>query len=229
MSAYRTSATEAVRQQLAALEAERRKIAARRLEPEKSLRDMTLGELQEILARGRKEQATSGWAQEIIDSARVPEAPALERVVVAVFPGMPGHMCGIVVAGRAPDGHCYVLGDYSMAVGGVADSMERVVAAYRDHKADVIAGVVNRAGDYLEKLLHCIDSDAQFKATVITRGMGARSAPVIALYKQGRVHHVGVIAGLEKRMGAWTAFTRGTESQVSALVCAITELGVRGD
>ena len=172
----------------------------------------------------------AGWTREVIDGARVSaqvaELPDLERIVVAVVPGMPGHTTGIVAAGRTADGHYYVLGDYSMAGDPVA-SMEAVVDAYREHKADVIAGVVNEAGDYPEKLLRVVDSGVQYKAIHAFRNLAARAKPVIALYGQGRVHHAGTFASLESRMTAWRVHTRGTEAQVSALVCAITELESR--
>jgi phage terminase large subunit-like protein len=186
-----------------------------------------------MLAAGRRRVAgehVAGWARQVIDgarvSARVAELPDLERVVVAVVPGMPGHMTGIAVAGRAPGGHIYVLGDYSMA-GDPAECMEAVVAAYREHNADVIAGVVNLTGDYLDELLFLVDDEVRYEAVAIRKGMAARVAPVGALYEQGLVHHAGVFTGLEKRMGAWTTRTRGTEAQVNALVCAVTELESR--
>ena len=171
-----------------------------------------------------KAHGVVGWTREVIDRARVAEAPDLERVVVGVVPGMPGWPTGIIAAGRAADGHFYVLGDYSMA-GDVTECAEQVVTAYRHHKADVIAGVVNQAGDYLEKLLHCVDGEAEFKAVVVIRGTAERSAPVIALYGQGCVHHWGVLAGLEDRMVTWDGIN--SRPRIGALICAITELESR--
>ena len=188
--------------------------------------DLTLAEIGALTARIQAGERAQAKRAEVIAASRCETAPALERIVVGVVPGMSGHMMGVVVAGRSADGHVYVLGDYSMA-GDAVDCAERAVAAYRDHKADVIAGVVNEAGDYLERLLRLVNGAVQFKAVHVFRGLAGRAKPVFALYEQGRVHHVGTFASLEGRMAAWTVDARGTEGQVGALVCAITELECR--
>jgi phage terminase large subunit-like protein len=174
--------------------------------------------------RPEKKPRVSGWTREVIDSTRAAELPDLERVVVAVVPGMPGHTTGIVAAGRSADGHRYVLGDYSMA-GAPAECMEAFVAAYRKHNADVIAGVANEAGYYLDELLHCVDDEVRYEAVIIRKGMNGRAAPVVALYEQGRVHHAGTFAGLEDRMVTWDGIH--SRARIGALVCAITELESR--
>ena len=55
------------------------------------------------------------WQRDIIEAARVTNAPALERIIVAVDPpvssGPRADACGIVAAGRAGDGRAYVLAD----------------------------------------------------------------------------------------------------------------------
>ena len=188
--------------------------------------DLTLAEIGALTARIQAREQGQANRTKVIDASRREVAPALERIAVGVVPGMAGHMMGVVVAGRSADGHIYVLGDYSMA-GDVVDCAERALAAYRDHMADVIAGMVNEAGDYLEKLLRLVNSAVQYKAIHAIRGLAVRAEPVFALYERGRVHHVGTFASLESRMSAWTVDTRGTEAQVSALVCAITELESR--
>ncbi len=185
--------------------------------------DLTLAEIRAFTARIQARELEQAKRAEAIDASRREAAPSLERTVVGVVPGMSGHMMGVVVAGRSPGGHYYVLGDYSVA-GGPEDCAAAAIAAYREHDADVIAGMVNDTGDYLEALLSTVDSGVQFKAIHAIRDLATRAKPVIALYERGRVHHAGTFAGLESRLAAWTADTRGTEAQVSALVCAITEL-----
>ena len=60
-----------------------------------------------------------------------------------------------------------------------------------------------------------------------TRGKRVRAEPVAALYEQGRVHHVGAFAELEKQMCRFVAAKSGgikSPDRLDALVWAITEL-----
>lgn len=161
----------------------------------------------------------AGWTREAVNDAHV--VPDLERTVVALVPGIPGHTTGIVAAGRTNDGHFYVLGDYSMA-GAPAERMEQAVAAYRNHEADLIVGEANIAGDYLEELLRVIDDGVHYKALHAIQGIGIRAQFVGALYEQGRVHHAEVFPELEDRMVTWDGIH--SKARIGALVCAITEL-----
>ena len=176
--------------------------------------------LRRQLERARPFRIT-GWTQEAINRERAAEVPDLESVAVALVPRMPGYMTGIAAAGRTNDGHFYVLGDYSMT-GTPAECMERAVAAYRDHEADVIAGEVNQLGYYLEKLLRTVDDGVQYKALRAIQGCGERARFVGGLYEQGRVHHAGALADLEDHMAIWDGIH--STARIGALVCAITEL-----
>ena len=57
------------------------------------------------------------WNRSMLESARVKEAPYLTRVVVGIDPavtsGEDSDSTGIVVAGMSPDGHYYILADYT--------------------------------------------------------------------------------------------------------------------
>ncbi|MBP7632330.1 MAG: hypothetical protein KA758_17890, partial [Acidimicrobiales bacterium] len=62
-----------------------------------------------------------------------------------------------------------------------------------------------------------------------SRGKRVRAEPVAALYEQGRVHHVGVLAELEEQMCSWAPDGLGSSpDRVDALVWAATDLGLSG-
>jgi len=201
--------------------------------------------LREQPARERKYAVGCGWAPEAVCAARLTEAPDLERVVVAVSPALPDEETGIIVAGRDADGGCYVLTDCSGAM--TPDRCAwQAISAYRDHKADVICGVANITGDYLEALLDLVfermvrpdeyaalalerhrDWAFEYKAVHVFRGLPERLKPVGALYEQGRVHHVGALPELEDRMFTWMPGDRKPMGRIEAPVCAVTELTAR--
>lgn len=177
----------------------------------------------QAVLRRRMERARpfriAGWTREAINDAHV--VPDLERTVVALVPGIPGHTTGIVAAGRTGDGHFYVLGDYSMA-GSPEQITAQALAGYRLLKADLILGFVNEIGDYLEALLRLADPGVRYKQVTAFRGLALRAKPVGDLYEQGRVHHAEVFPELEDRMVTWDGIH--SKARIGALVCAITEL-----
>ena len=58
-----------------------------------------------------------------------------------------------------------------------------------------------------------------------TRGKAIRAEPVVALYEQGRVHHVGEFGLLEDEMCNWIPGSgMPSPNRVDALVWALSEL-----
>jgi phage terminase large subunit-like protein len=178
----------------------------------------------------------AGWAQEFIDGARVAGPPPLERIAVAVEPRQAGSETGIIVAGRTTAGDFYVLGDYSLD-GSPRVCMFQVITARERHEADVICGVTNLVGDYLEQLLWCVLEDVrhpgeyckwhdvEYKPVAAIRSLLSRARPVGLLYRLGYVHHAGVFPELEGQMTACgQAMPSGMPGRIGALVCAVTEL-----
>lgn len=166
------------------------------------------------------------WHLNVIDNLRVLKAPPLLRVVVGVDPAVTSNPdsdeTGIVVAGKAADGHGYVLGDRSLK--GTANAWAReVVQAYRDHRADRVIGEVNNGGDLIEMNLRNVDPTISYKAVRATRGKEIRAEPISALYEQGRMHHVGTFPALEDQMCQWQPGERSPD-RMDALVWAATEL-----
>jgi predicted phage terminase large subunit-like protein len=176
------------------------------------------------------------WRLDDIEAARIAAAqlPTLRRLVCAVDPAVSNNEnsdeTGIIVAGRADDGHAYVLADYSLKASPDGWARE-AVKAYNRHHCDRIIGEVNNGGALIEATLRMVDPNVSYKAVHASRGKAVRAEPVAALYEQRRVHHVGTFPMLEDQMSAFTSdFDRGragySPDHVDALVWALSELMV---
>jgi predicted phage terminase large subunit-like protein len=172
------------------------------------------------------------WRRGVIEAARTSAAPPLTRIVVAIDPAAASNAnadeTGIIVAGRDPNGHGYVLADASGRYA-PAEWARVAIAAAAAHQADRIVAEVNNGGEMVEATLRTIDSNLAFRAVHAARGKVARAEPVAALYEQGRVHHLGAFPPLEDQMCSFTSdFDRRTAGyspdRVDALVWALTEL-----
>jgi len=168
------------------------------------------------------------WNRETIDNLRVTSAPTLTRIVIGVDPAVTANEesdeTGIIVAGIAANGHCYVLDDRSLKGSPSAWAMA-AVGAYDKHKADRIIGEVNNGGDLVEANIRTVGPRASYKAVHASRGKTIRAEPVAALYEQGKVHHVGFFPELENQMCEW-APGEGSPDRMDAQVWAITELAL---
>lgn len=176
------------------------------------------------------------WSRDQIGAARVPEAPELTRIVVAVDPAASAKASsdetGIVVAGIGPcrckgveETHGFVLADRTCRKS--PDGWgRRAVNAYRAYEADRIVAEVNNGGEMVEHVVKTIDDSASYKAVHASRSKQTRAEPVAALYEQMKVHHVGELPELEDQMVTWEP---GDDSpdRMDALVWALTELMVQ--
>ncbi len=190
------------------------------------------------------------WGPDLVEGDRIAEQPLLSRVVVAVDPAKTASNksdeTGIVVCGRGPepdilrmDGvppgpdHAYVLADLS----GRWSPMEWARLAFdgaRDFGADTIIGETNIAGDLVKSNLANYRQQHEDVPTVTVLGSRSRQAkqgralPVVTLYQQHRVHHVGEVplVGLESQMYEFRGTGRNDEKddRVDALTLAVTEL-----
>jgi phage terminase large subunit-like protein len=173
------------------------------------------------------------WTRAVIERCRVPAAPTLRRIVVAIDPatstGEGADETGIVVAGLGLDGQGYVLDDLS---GRYAphEWARRAIAAYHARQADRVVAEVNNGGDMVEATLRMVDPAVSYRAVHASRGKAVRAEPVAALYEQGRVRHVGAFPALEDQMCAMTPdLDRGAAAspdRCDALVWALTDLMV---
>ena len=188
---------------------------------------------QELLGDELAEVDGALWKLSIIDPHRIEMPPArLSRVVIGVDPPGGRTECGIVAAGveRKPLGveHGFVLEDASAAMG--PDGWgRRVVQAYRDWKADAIVAEANFGGDMVEHVIRTVDPNARVIVVHASRGKALRAEPVVGLYEQGRIHHVGLFAELEAEMTGWVPTeSRESPNRLDALVWALTDLILDG-
>jgi phage terminase large subunit-like protein len=176
------------------------------------------------------------WTRESIDNHRLPEAPDLERILVAVDPatssneGSDEH--GIVVVGYSRTeegyGHAYILEDGSLR-GTPEEWARRAVHLYRKYSADRIVAEKNQGGEMVSSVIRSVDRAVPVTLVHASRGKYIRAEPVSALYEQGRVHHVGRFDKLEDQMCTFSvdnirANGYGSPDRVDALVWGLSEL-----
>jgi phage terminase large subunit-like protein len=171
------------------------------------------------------------WTREMIENARVVNAPPLIRIVVAIDPAVTSSATsdetGIVAAGVATNGDYYVLDDKSLRAS--PDTWARqAVELYHKHKADKIVAETNNGGDMVIMLLRQVDTSIAVQKVTATRGKQLRAEPISSIYEQGRVHHVGYFAELETQMCEWTPASNESPDRLDALVWALTELNTGG-
>ncbi len=174
------------------------------------------------------------WRRADIDSTRIPEAPAMLRIVVAIDPAVStsegSDETGIVACGKGQDGRWYVLADRSGRYSPDAWARE-AVALYRNLNADRIVAEVNNGGDMVENTLRNTDNSVPYKAVHATKGKAVRAEPVAALYEQKRVSHVGSFPILEDQMCLFTtdydrAKMKYSPDRLDAMVWAMTDLAI---
>lgn len=173
------------------------------------------------------------WNREIIDNARRPDHPELDRIIIAVDPaatsGEEADETGIVAVGVATDAdgytRGYVLADRSLR-GTPEEWGKAAVRLYRELDADRIVAEKNQGGEMVEHVLRTVDRNVPITLVSATRGKVVRAEPASALYEQGRVHHVGRFDKLEDQM---CMFSRDVDrssgnspDRVDALVWGLT-------
>jgi phage terminase large subunit-like protein len=199
-------------------------------------------ERQELFGELISDQVGALWTRADIDY--VTTHPTLVRVVVGVDPaGTTNHtnaMTGIVVVGLAADGKCYVLEDLSGWHEPEVWAKTVCEAAERWDAKPVVES--NFGADLVIAALRVADRSLAARTITLnaTKGKMLRADPVVSLYKQGEVLHVGVFADLEDQQTSWVPpgqFERDADDEpvaippsgyspdrVDALVWAVTEL-----
>jgi len=150
------------------------------------------------------------WNSEQLEACRVhpDDAPRdRERLVIAVDPswGTTNDEVGIV-AGYRSGGHAYILEDLSAVLSPAAWG-EVVAKAYERLQADQVIAEGNFQGEQVRLVMKTALAETgvlvNFKLVHASRGKVLRAEPVVALYEQGRVHHVGHLPGLEFQQTTW--------------------------
>lgn len=190
---------------------------------------------QEIYAEILDDNPNALWSQAMLEALRVRVAPALHTIAVGVDPSITagGAETGIIVAGKAlcackgkNEIHAFVLHDASIQ-GSPGKWASAVVTAAMNLKADRIVGEVNQGGDMVEHTIRAIPESKtlRFKGVHASRGKYTRADPIAALYEQGKVHHVGMLAKLEDQMTQWEPGMPSPD-RMDALVWVLTDLMV---
>lgn len=184
---------------------------------------------QEIEAEILEDVEGALWTMAMIEEARVGVRPDMERVVVAIDPAVTNKEgsdeTGIIIGGLYDD-KGYVLEDVSGKYT-PNEWAQIAVNKYHQYKADRIIGEVNNGGDLIESVLRNIDSAVSYKSVHATRGKVLRAEPVVSLYEQHRIKHIGSFPDLETQMTTWVQGERSPD-RVDALVWLFTELIIDG-
>lgn len=158
------------------------------------------------------------------------EADAIEfkKTVVAIDPATTDNKksneTGIVVVSVDRFGHGYVRDDRTIK--GSPEAWAKVaVRAAEEFGANYIVAEVNQGGDLVESVIRNADSSWVVKKVRASRGKETRAEPIVQLYEQGKVSHVGVFRELETQMAEFVPGSKeASPDRVDALVWGLTEL-----
>jgi predicted phage terminase large subunit-like protein len=169
------------------------------------------------------------WNRQIIERSRMPKAPDLERIVVAIDPAATANMdsdeTGIVVVGKDKAGNGYVLEDLS---GKYSPSQWGALAVKAKERwdADCIVAEKNQGGDMVESVIRSMGERYRVKLVTATKGKYVRAEPVYSFYEQGKIYHIGQFPILESQMITFDPEKGKSPDRVDALVWGFTELMV---
>lgn len=168
------------------------------------------------------------WTWDMIEPDRLALAPEqMQRVVVAVDPAggaKPSNdETGIVVLGRL-DEHLYVLADRSGRFSPYGWALA-VDAAYQDFSADAVVAETNYGGEMVTNNLRSAGVAKRVIKVHSRRGKAIRAEPIVGVYEQHRVHHVGTFSELEEELTSWQPYEdRASPNRLDAMVHGATDL-----
>lgn len=180
---------------------------------------------QELHAELLEDTPGALWTLDLLEANRVPVAPELVRLAVAIDPqgadpqkgdaedDDPNAETGIIAGGIAGNGDGYVVADASghYSPGGWG---ERAVLLHDELQADRIVAEDNFGGPMVESVIVTAAEklyregkrpSPHIAVTRVhaSRGKQVRAEPIAALDEQHRIHHVGYFGGLEPQMTTW--------------------------
>jgi len=183
---------------------------------------------QEIFGEILEDVEGALWQYDMIEPDRVPLAPPLWRVITAIDPAGTANRksdeTGIIVSAKGVDGEYYVLADRSgkYSPNGWARAAD---AACDEFSADAIIAEDNYGGDMVESTLRSAGIKRRIIRVNSRRGKILRAEPIVGVYEQHKVHHVGMLLDLEEQMTTWQPYEdRDSPDRVDALVHGLTEL-----
>jgi predicted phage terminase large subunit-like protein len=167
------------------------------------------------------------WNRAIIERSRMPKAPELQRIVVAIDPAVTANMesdeTGIIVCGKDKAGYGYVLEDLS---GKYSPNQWGAIAVKAKERwdADCIVAEKNQGGDMVESVIRSAGERHRVKLVTATKGKYVRAEPIYSLYEQGKIYHIGQFPILESQMITFDPEKGKSPDRVDALVWAFTDL-----
>lgn len=197
--------------------------------------------LQELEGRLLDDVEGALWTYDMIAAHRVPAAPELLRVVVAVDPAVSvtetSDETGLVAVGLGTDRHCYVLGDRSAKVAG-AQAARRAWQMWLDFGAGHLVYEDNQGKKWVADVLRQVWREMvaegilpggapPLRGVTAYVGKRLRAEPVASLYELGQVHHVGPheeLEELEDQLTTWVPESGDSPDRLDALVHGVTEL-----
>ena len=194
---------------------------------------------QELLAEVLEDVEGALWTGAMIEAGRVQEVPAgvmIVRKVLGIDPattsGPDSDETGLTVAGKGSDGDLYVLrseGHRSRP----NEWASRALALYDEEEIDCIVPETNQGGQMVTETIRnvCLSQGRpvpRIKPVHARKGKALRAEPVVALYEQGKVHHVGPFPVLEDQQTSFVPPGGGVENddRLDATVYALSELAV---
>ena len=191
--------------------------------------------MQELEGRLISDDPMALWRRDDIDKYRCREQdiPHLSTLGLGVDPAMTSKKgsdaTGIVIVGmdsRRP-AHYYVINDVTVNRASPDRWGRIVVSAYEEYKVlcahTTVFPEVNNGGEMVIATLRTIDENIPIDTVYATVGKDVRAQPCVAMYEQGRVHHVGCFSELEDEMCQWVpGESKWSPNRLDALVWALT-------
>src|SRR5699024_10488476 len=156
---------------------------------------------QELYAEVLEDVEGALWNRRLIDVARVrpDDVPDLEHVAVAIDPatthGEDSDETGLAVAARGDGSEIYIPHRPGQPVSPNRWA-NRALDLYELHEANEIVAESNQGGEMVKQTIVAAARDRGMRVPRIrlihaSRGKHVRAEPVVALYEQQRVHHIG--------------------------------------
>ena len=169
------------------------------------------------------------WTWEMLEPCRVPHGPDhYDRIVVAVDPAVTANKnsdeTGIMVVGIS-GGIIYIIADHTGKY--TPNGWARIVGnLYDEYSADAVVVETNQGGDLVKQNLRTSGITARIIEIHAYRGKALRAEPVVGLYEQKRVKHVGDLSALENEMTEWDPMDKKAKSpnRIDAAVYGVTHV-----
>lgn len=200
---------------------------------------------QELLAEILEDIEGAMWKQAMIDPYRlgINQRPTqFDRILIGVDPqgknkdNGRNDETGIVAVGRVNKWftggeymrlpHGFVLADKSMR-GSPREWATEAIELCHKLKADGIVAEINNGWDMVKSNIHSVDPNVRVFEATATRGKARRAQPIVNMYEQGRMHHVGNFALLEDQMTTFDEIEPDkswSPDRMDAMVWAATKL-----